>query len=69
MRCGYVLVYNTALTALKWRAAISCCGKLQQKVLVWASVSEVWEPAGYLDYIQYYPAVLEVQIEDLEGYC
>ena len=39
------------------------------KVLVWDAVSEVWELAGYLDSIQYYPAALEVQIDDLEGYC
>jgi len=39
------------------------------EVLVWDAVSEVWELAGYLDSIQYYPIALEVQIDDLEGYC
>ena len=41
----------------------------KKKVLVWDAVSEVWELAGYLDSIQYYPAALEVKIEELEGYC
>ena len=39
------------------------------QVLVWDVVSEVWELAGYLDSIQYYPAILEVSLDRVEGYC
>ena len=42
---------------------------LISQVLVLDVVSELWELAGYLDCIQYYPAVLEVPMDAIEGYC
>ena len=44
-----------------------CCGKLTTKVLVWDSVSEVWELAGYLNSIQYYPAPLRSTLRIWKG--
>ena len=53
----------------KWQFHVAANSDTISKVLVWDAVSEVWEVAGYLDTIQYYPAALEVKIDDLAGYC